>query len=187
MTLGGQRHVGKVISLVVGILLGLGIYKLFLVPDFTDSVTTKTTVETKYVETTIPLPFKDFVVVKIPSVPILVKDTVINDVVYPVNTYSGVERTFYGNFNYKIETAGYLRDFQFKPEFEVTSLVPVTTVSTNKETLRTIHPKGFYVGGGMSSNLTPYASAHYLNNKSMFSATYGLDRVVSVGVAVKIF
>lgn len=182
----GKKLGGSVSLFVVGILVGFFVYKTFFSPKFEETKEVETIVRTEYVPTTVPLPFKDFVIVTVPD-PVYLKDTVIKEVVYPINKFSGSERTIYGDLQYDITTAGELIDFKFKPNFVVNTLVPVNTILTKEKTTKVVKPRGLYATGHlMGTNFG--VGATYLNNKFLVGYSYQPNlRSHNLSVGYRIF
>jgi hypothetical protein len=118
-----------------------------------DEVQTKIEYQTKVEYKTIEVPVKttEYITVKVPT-PTYVKDTVYLDKTLPVNNYTGIERTVFGNLHYDITTTGYLTSTKFKPDFLVS--VPVPTITNNIRQTDTIikKPTGLFLTVGYQNN-----------------------------------
>ena len=157
------------IALLSGIAIGLLIYDKFLVPQFETKI--KSVTRTEYVPYEVKIETKEYIYVDVP-VPVYVKDTVINEKELPINNYTGIARTLYGPLHYQINTAGYLLDYKFKPEFSTTINLP-HTITTNTE-VKIKEPRGLYALGSINTVSGPSVGLAYLNRKVMIQYNYGV-------------
>jgi len=128
--------------------------------------------ETKHV------PFKEFVFIDVPK-PIYLRDTVINEVRYPVNVFEGVQKTEFGNLNYKASTAGQLLDLEFKPEFSI----PVTTTIVEKR----IEKSSLYANATYTVNNTLSVGLTFVHKKWELGYSRGFDKSNTIRIGRRIF
>lgn len=167
---------------LIGIIIGLFIYDRFLVPDTETSVEYRETIKTD----TLWLPsIPELIFIRSPK-PLYLRDTIINEVTYPLNSYSGLENTLYGQIKWDAETSGFLNKLNLRPEFKL----PVVTTTLTKEKTSTIviQPSGLFLVGGVNSNFSYSVGATYLKNKSLVGYEYQPQvNIHSLRVGFKVF
>lgn len=157
-----------VVFVIIGMLIGLFVYDSFFVPEITTKVETK--VRTEYIPVTIPVKMDDFKTIYLPK-PVFIRDTVIKEIAYPINKYTGVDRSFLGNLHYEITTAGELIDFKFKPDFKIETSIPQTTITTDRTTT-VVKNRSLYATGSFDQINTFGVGATYLSNKFLLGYSY---------------
>jgi hypothetical protein len=171
-----------ILATIIGIVLGLLLYDFFLVPEVETKTEYVTTTQTK-VERIPTLP--EFRFIRSPKA-VYLRDTIINEVIYPLNNYSGLETLKNGQIKWTAETSGFLNKINLEYEGEkevITNTVTNTITKTN-----TILSKGLYLGTGINSVLIPNLSASYINNNYSFDYSYTPNNNIhSIGIKRKIF
>lgn len=129
------------------------------------------------------VPFKEYIFIDVPN-PDYLKDTVINEpskgeVTYPVNVFEGVQKTEFGNLNYKASTAGHLLDLEFKPDFSI----PVTT----KVVERTIERSSLYANASYNLNNTFSVGLTFVHKKWELGYSRGFDNSNTIRLGRRIF
>lgn len=128
--------------------------------------------ETKHV------PFKEYIYIDVPK-PIYIRDTVINEVKYPVNVFEGVQKTEFGNLNYKASTAGQLLDLEFKPDFSI----PVTNTIIEKR----IERSSLYANASYNTSNTLALGLTFVHKKWELGYSRGLDNSNIIRIGRRIF
>lgn len=129
------------------------------------------------------VPFKEYIFIDVPK-PKYVKDTVIIEsnkveVKYPVNVFEGVQKTDFGNLNYKASTAGHLLDLEFKPDFTI----PVTTKVVEK----TIERSSLYANASYSLNNNLSVGLTFIHKKWELGYSRGFDNSNTIRLGRRIF
>jgi hypothetical protein len=171
---------------VTGFLIGaLSTYALFLpeVETVTEVREVHTT-KTEYVKTP-----PEIIFLRSPRA-VYLRDTVIQERVYPINRYQGIERTMNGSFTWTAHTSGFLNDINFKTDFQ--TKVITNTIERDKLTTITVIQKGVFAGGGVASDRTIHVGASYLGKNYIAGVDYspsisGSQPVWRVGAKVNIF
>ena len=153
------------VILVVGFIAGV-----LSVEEPEEKVTIK--YETKHV------PFKEFIFIDVPK-PIYIRDTVINEVSYPVNVFEGVQKTEFGDLNYKASTAGHLLDLEFKPNFSI----PVTTTIIEKR----IERSSLYANASYTINRNLAVGLTFAHKKWELGYSRGFDNSNTIRIGRRIF
>ena len=105
--------------------------------------------------------------------------------ILPIRSFSETFPNQYGSITAFGETVGELLKINLATDLTIPE---VTNTVTRTETITiTEKPRGLYLGLGVNQQLTPFGSVHYLDNRYIFTGSYSLDRVVSVGVGRKLF
>lgn len=172
-----------VVRYAIAVLSGLLIYHLFFKPEISERVEV---VETLKVDT-VYLYARDTITIDRTRVQIeYVTDTVIEKQSFPINRFTGLESTLYGDIGYTGLVAGHFLNMQLNTNFKFPSLE--TTI--NRETTRTrvIKPRGLYIGGSVSDQIQYSAGASYLDNVWLFDYRYDVGvKSHSIGIKRKIF
>lgn len=124
------------------------------------------------------VPFKEYIFIDVPK-PKYVKDTVIKEVKYPVNVFEGVQKTEFGDLNYKASTAGQLLDLEFKPDFTI----PVTTKVVEK----TIERSSLYANASYSLNNNLSVGLTFIHKKWELGYSRGFDNSNTIRLGRRIF
>lgn len=124
------------------------------------------------------VPFKEYIFIDVPK-PKYVKDTVIKEVKYPVNVFEGVQKTEFGDLNYKASTAGHLLDLEFKPDFTI----PVTTKVVEK----TIERSSLYANASYSLNNNLSVGLTFIHKKWELGYSRGFDNSNTIRLGRRIF
>jgi hypothetical protein len=152
--------------LVVGILLGGILTYSLLLPETeikTETVVTQT-VKTEFVREP-----PEIIFLKSPRA-LYIKDTVIQESKFPINQYTGIERTLNGSFTWVAHTSGYLNDLKFRTDFN--TKIITNTVDRDRTTIVTLIQKGLFAGAGIDSNSSFSLGAAYLGNGYMVNVNY---------------
>jgi hypothetical protein len=173
----------RIIFSIIGAIAGFIICYMFFFPDITERVeySEKIQIDTVYQEV------RDTIRIDHHSVKtVYLRDTIIQERSFPINRFSGLESTLYGDIGYSGLVAGHFLNLDLTTNFKI----PQITNTIERETIRTrtINPKGLYLGGSVSDQVQFSAGASYLDNKWMFDYRY--DRGIqshSIGVKRKIF
>jgi hypothetical protein len=173
----------KYIAFAIGLILGLIIFRTFFYPDFTESVEVveRVTVDTVYVEV------RDTIRIKHTDVQIeYIRDTIIQNVLMPINRFSGLEPTLYGDIGYTGLVAGHFLNMDLTTNFRIPQIKH--TIERDRKVSRTVKPRGLYVGGSVSDQVQWSAGASYLDNLWMFDYRYDVGiGSHSLGVKRKVF
>jgi hypothetical protein len=173
----------KWISFAIGLILGLLIYRTFFYPDFTErvEVVERVTVDTVYKEV------RDTIRIERTQVRIeYVTDTIIQDLRFPINRFSGLESTLYGDIKYTGLVAGHFLKLDLTTNFRIPQINQ--TIERERTITRTIRPRGLYLGGSVSNQVQWSAGASYLDNLWMFDYRYDVGiGSHSLGVKRKVF
>jgi hypothetical protein len=173
----------KLISFAIGLILGLIIYRTFFYPDFTErvEVVERVTVDTVYKEV------RDTIRIERTQVRIeYVTDTIIQDLRFPINRFSGLESTLYGDIKYTGLVAGHFLKLDLTTNFRIPQINQ--TIERERTITRTIRPRGLYLGGSVSNQVQWSAGASYLDNLWMFDYRYDVGiGSHSLGVKRKVF
>jgi hypothetical protein len=133
----------------VGVVVGMLTFDSVNNIDTQTKIEYQTRVEYKTIE--VPVKTTEYITVKVPT-PTYVKDTVYLDKSFPLNNYTGIERTVFGNLHYDITTAGYLTSTKFKPDFLVNVSVPTITNSIKETNTVIKKPTGLFLTVGYQNN-----------------------------------
>jgi hypothetical protein len=173
----------KLISFAIGLILGLLIYRTFFYPDFTErvEVVERVTVDTVYLEV------RDTIRIERTRVRIeYVTDTIIQDLRFPINRFSGLESTLYGDIKYTGLVAGHFLNLDLTTNFRIPQINQ--TIERERTIIRTIRSRGLYVGGAVSDQVQWSVGASYLDNLWMFDYRYDVGiGSQSLGVKRKVF
>lgn len=172
-----------VVRYAIAVLLGLLIYHLFFKPKISERVEV---VETFKVDT-VYLYVRDTIRINRTRVQIeYVTDTVIEKQSFPINRFTGLESTLYGDIGYTGLVAGHFLNLQLNTNLKFPTLE--TTINREKTVTRVIKARGLYVGGSVSDQIQYSAGASYLDNVWLFDYRYdvGLGSH-SIGIKRKIF
>ena len=173
----------KLISFAIGLILGLLIYRTFFYPDFTErvEVVERVTVDTVYLEV------RDTIRIERTRVRIeYVTDTIIQDLRFPINRFSGLESTLYGDIKYTGLVAGHFLNLDLTTNFRIPQINQ--TIERERTIIRTIRSRGLYVGGAVSDQVQWSVGASYLDNLWMFDYRYDVGiGSHSLGVKRKVF
>jgi hypothetical protein len=173
----------KLISFAIGLILGLLIYRTFFYPDFTErvEVVERVTVDTVYKEV------RDTIRIDRTRVRIeYVTDTIIQDLRFPINRFSGLESTLYGDIKYTGLVAGHFLNLDLTTNFRIPQINQ--TIERERTIIRTIRSRGLYVGGAVSDQVQWSVGASYLDNLWMFDYRYDVGiGSHSLGVKRKVF
>jgi hypothetical protein len=174
----------RILSCIVGIIIGLFLYKSFLEPETktTISYREKITIDTVYSHSvdTVYLTKKE------------IKQTVIRDTVLikqiepKIKAFTAVYPLQYGNATVNGEVLGEVLKMGLTTDFNI----PVVTNTIEKETVKTIvkKPSGLYVSGWVNSNFTPSLGGTYLKDRFILNYKYTpLENMHSVGIGLKVF
>jgi hypothetical protein len=191
----------RVIYLIVGIGLGLLIYRTFFYPEFTERVEVeeRVTVDSTYFEfkekydsiASIRIDLSDSIekyLSKIPPEIIIVHDSVFIDKPFyaPLRRFTGSQPFLYGNTTYDALVAGELLNISLENDFRIPQVKQ--TIERERTVTRTIRSRGLYVGGAVSDQVQWSAGASYLDNLWMFDYRYDVGiGSHSVGVKRKVF
>jgi len=160
-----RKYYTHLLAVVVGFVFGV-----LSIQDKEEKVTVK--YETKNV------PFKEFVFIDVPK-PIYIRDTVINEVKYPVNVFEGVQKTQFGDLGYKASTAGHLLDLEFKPDFQI----PVTNTITE----RRIERSSLYANASYTINNHLSVGLTFVHKKWELGYSRGFDNSNTIRIGRRIF
>jgi hypothetical protein len=173
----------KWISFAIGLILGLLIYRTFFYPDFTErvEVVERVTVDTVYLEV------RDTIRIERTRVRIeYVTDTMIRDLRFPINRFSGLESTLYGDIKYTGLVSGHFLKLDLTTNFRIPQINQ--TIERERTIIRTIRSRGLYVGGAVSDQVKWSAGASYLDNLWIFDYRYDVGiGSHSLGVKRKVF
>jgi hypothetical protein len=171
-----------ILATVIGILIGLYVYDLFLAPEI------ETKVEITEVRTTDTLwlpSIPELIFLRSPK-PLYLRDTIINELIYPVNSYSGLENTLYGQIKWQAETSGFLNKLDLSPEFKLP--VITNTIDKTKTITNTVMTKGFYSGASINSLMQPSITAAYQDKDYIFDYSFTPSiQLHAIGVKRRIF
>jgi hypothetical protein len=169
----------KYITFAIGLILGLIIFRAFFYPDFTErvEVVERVTVDTVYVQV------RDTIRIDRTRVRIeYVTDTMIQKQNFPINRFSGLESTLYGDIKYTGLVAGHFLKLDLTTNFRIPQINQ--TIERERTIIRTIRPRGLYVGGAVSDQVEWSAGASYLDNLWLFDYRYDVG-IGSHSLAVK--
>jgi hypothetical protein len=173
----------KWISFAIGLILGLIIYRAFFYPDFTErvEVVERVTVDTVYLEV------RDTIRIDHHSVKtVYLRDTIIQEQSFPINRFSGLESTLYGDIGYTGLVAGHFLNLNLTTNFRIPQINQ--TIERERTITRTIRPRGLYLGGSVSDQVQWSAGASYLDNLWLFDYRYDVGiGSHSLGVKRKVF
>lgn len=174
----GYTHI---IAFALGVLTAYGLYKIFLEPEYVDSVTSEYKEEIKLVvkDTTI-ITYKDSLrVLQVEATPSEEPEKYDS-----VRTYEGAIKFDYGAIKWKAQTLGALSKLEISP----TLILPEKTVTKSTTTERTYRNKALFLGGAIDSRMQFKAGAYYVNNKLLVGYEIEpLTRESSVRVGFRIF
>ena len=172
-----------VIRYAIAVILGLAIYHFFLRPEISERVEVVETfkVDTVYIEV------RDTIRIDRTQVQIeYVTDTVIQTQSFPINRFTGLEPTLYGDIRYTGLVAGHFLNMQLNTNFRIPQVT--NTINREKTVTRVINPRGMYIGGSVSDQIQFSAGASYLDNLWLFDYWYDFSvGSHSVGVKRKVF
>lgn len=160
-----RRYYSHLLAVVVGFVFGV-----LSIEDKEEEVKIK--YETKHV------PFKEFVFIDVPK-PIYLRDTIINEVKYPVNVFEGVQKTEFGDLGYKASTAGHLLDLEFKPDFKI----PVTSTIIEKK----IERSSLYANASYTINNHLSVGLTFVHKKWELGYSRGFDNSNTIRIGRRIF
>jgi hypothetical protein len=160
-----RRYYSHLLAVVVGFVFGV-----LSIQDKEQEVKIK--YETKHV------PFKEFVFIDVPK-PIYLRDTIINEVKYPVNVFEGVQKTEFGDLGYKASTAGHLLDLEFKPDFNI----PVTSTIIEKK----IERSSLYANASYTINNHLSVGLTFVHKKWELGYSRGFDNSNTIRIGRRIF
>jgi hypothetical protein len=160
-----RRYYSHLLAVVVGFVFGV-----LSIEDKEEEVKIK--YETKHV------PFKEFVFIDVPK-PIYLRDTIINEVKYPVNVFEGVQKTEFGDLGYKASTAGHLLDLEFKPDFKI----PVTSTIIEKK----IERSSLYANASYTINNHISVGLTFVHKKWELGYSRGFDNSNTIRIGRRIF
>lgn len=156
-----------IIILIAGVLIGGILTKWLFWPEITETVRTIETIRTDTVFKT----YRDTIRIERERVKeVYVKDTVIQTVRLPINRFSGLEPTIFGDVSYTGLVAGHFLKMELNTNFKIPELMHRIERETIKK--RVIEPRGLYVGGSVSNRLGLSAGASYLDNNWLFDYQY---------------
>lgn len=160
-----RRYYSHLLAVVVGFVFGV-----LSIQDKEEEVKIK--YETKHV------PFKEFVFIDVPK-PIYLRDTIINEVKYPVNVFEGIQKTEFGDLGYKASTAGHLLDLEFKPDFKI----PVTSTIIEKK----IERSSLYANASYTINNHLSVGLTFVHKKWELGYSRGFDNSNTIRIGRRIF
>lgn len=160
-----RRYYSHLLAIVIGFVFGV-----LSIEDKEEEVKIK--YETKHV------PFKEFVFIDVPK-PIYLRDTIINEVKYPVNVFEGVQKTEFGDLGYKASTAGHLLDLEFKPDFKI----PVTSTIIEKK----IERSSLYANASYTINNHLSVGLTFVHKKWELGYSRGFDNSNTIRIGRRIF
>jgi hypothetical protein len=133
----------------VGVVVGMLAFDSVQDKEVQTKIEYQTKVEYKTIE--VPVKTTEYITIKVPT-PTYIKDTVYLEKTLPLNNYTGIERTIFGNLHYDITTAGYLTSTKFKPDFLVNVSVPTITNSIRQTNTIIKKPTGLFLTVGYQNN-----------------------------------
>jgi hypothetical protein len=173
----------RIIFTAIGLILGLIIFRAFFYPDFTESIEVeeRVTVDTVYVEV------RDTIRIERRDVQIeYIRDTIIQEQSFPINQFSGLKPTLYGDIGYMGLVAGHFLNLDLTTNFRIPQINQ--TIERDRKVSQTVKPRGLYVGGSVSDHVQWSAGASYLDNLWLFDYRYDVGiGSHSVGVKRKVF
>ena len=172
-----------IIYISIGLIFGLIIFRTFFYPDFTESieVVERVKVDTVYVEV------RDTIRIERRDVQIqYIRDTVILHQRLPINQFSGLKPTLYGDIGYTGLVAGHFLNMDITTNFRIPQINQ--TIERDRTVTRTVKPRGLYVGGSVSDQVQWSAGASYVDNLWLFDYRYDVGvGSHNIGVKRKIF
>jgi len=173
----------RVIYFIVGVGLGLLIYRTFFFPEFTERV--------EYIETikvdTVYKQVRDTIRITQERVRIeYIRDTIIEKQGFPITRFSGLESTLYGDIGYTGLVAGHFLKLGLTTNFRIPQINQ--TIERERTVSRTVKPRGLYVGGSVSDQVQWSGGASYVDNLWLFDYRYDVGvGSNSLGVKRKVF
>lgn len=180
MTYGAGLRLGRYFAAAIA---GALISRLLFWPEITERIEILETVRTDTVYQT----YRDTIRIERERVrEVYMRDTVIKTVRLPINRFSGLEPTIFGDVSYTGLVAGHFLKMELNTNFKV----PELKTTINRETIKTrvIKPRGLYVGGSVSDQIDFSAEAAYLDNNWLFNYRYKIGtKSHSIGVKMKVW
>jgi len=171
------------IIFIVGVLIGSGLTRWIFWPEITETVRTVETIKTDTLYQT----YRDTIRIERERIQeVYVRDTVIKTVRLPINRFSGLEPTLFGDISYTGLVAGHFLKMELNTNFKV----PELTHRIERETTSTkvIKKRGLYFGGSVSDAVQWSVGASYLDNLWLFDYRYDIGiKSHSVGLKRKIW
>lgn len=168
-------------TLILGFVLGLVIFSIFLKPE------TETLIEYKEFRTTDTVYIQHVDTVEITKIKHeYLRDTVLIDYKPKINSFKAVYPLTYGNVYLSGEVLGEVLKTSITSDLKLPTIT--NTITKEKNTTIIKKPTGIYLVGGINSNLSPSIGGLYLRDKSIIGYSYQPSiQVHSVSVGWKIF
>ena len=170
-----------IVSAIIGILIGLFLYDLFLVPE----VKTKVEIRTETKTDTIYFSYVDTVYIdKIKHE--FIRDTIIEDYKPKIQAFSSDFRTLYGNASVTGSVLGEVLNISLKNDFRIPTVT--NTITTEKTVTNTVIRNGLFVGGSINSDINIIPSIWYQKREWIYQYQYNIDlNTHSFGVGMRLF
>ncbi len=180
MTFGAGLRLGRYFAAA---LAGALAARLLFWPEVTERVEITETVRTDTVYRT----YRDTVRIEREQVrEVFVKDTVIKTVRLPINRFSGLEPTLFGDVSYTGLVAGHFLSMELNTNFKVPELTHRIEREVNRT--RVLKTRGLFVTGSVNSRFNYSAGLLYQNGHSIFGYEYNFpDRSHRIKAGVRIF
>lgn len=150
---------------VLGFILGLVVFSIFLKPQVETRVTETIRTETDTVYVT-----KTETIVKTQFKYIYERDTVIEDYKPKIRGFKELYPFTYGNVSISGEVLGELRYMNVNTDFKIPTIT--NTITKEKTTTNTIIQRGIFLGGGFSDQMAYSVGVAYLGNGFMANLDY---------------
>lgn len=158
-----------IVSIVLGIVIGVILYDRFFVPELQTKIVIQETFKTDTVYRVI----RD--TVKITNVKyIYQRDTIIENYIPKIRGFKETFITKHGNAYLTGEVLGDLRYAIFTTDFKYPFVT--NTVSTEKTSKIIIKPTGLFLTGGINNKFSYSIGTTYLKNNSLISYQYNINQ-----------
>lgn len=180
MTYGAGLRLGRYFAAAIA---GALIARLLFWPEITERIEIRETVRTDTVYQT----YRDTIRIESERVrEVYMRDTVIKTVRLPINRFSGLEPTIFGDVSYTGLVAGHFLKMELNTNFRVPELK--TTINRETNRTRVLKQKGLFAIGGVDSRFHYSAGFLYQNDRSIFGYDYNFSfRSHGLKVGFKIF
>lgn len=169
--------------LIGGIIIGLVLYRLFLVPEIKERVEIVERIKTDTLFVTV---IDTVTITRTQIKHEYLRDTVLVDYKPAINLFKADFPALYGNIRFRGEVLGEILKSTVETDFRI----PRVTTVIEKEKTRTVteKPSGLYLGGGISNLGNVSVGATYLMNKTLIGYDYNPQLSQhSIRAGVKVF
>jgi hypothetical protein len=169
----------RIILIVLSFILGFIVCKLLLKPEYVESYKTTFTTDTVFVD----LPKDTVYLTRTKIKHQIIRDTVLINFEPKISHFKALYPVLNGNIHVEGEVLGEVLKMGIITDLKQ----KVITNTIERETIKTYHMKGLYLGGQLHNSVTASLNLDYLNKNLKVGYSYNPVIGHGVGIGVKIF